>query len=212
MKIISQLLFSFLLITAFSCSESKTEKTTVPVNKKEDSASQVNTEAPYNPYMSVDVSPMDMCYFPVDYPKLKMAKAVTGQPLARVIYSRPHLGGRSLFNGVLKYGEPWRLGANEATELELFKSATIAGQKIPAGRYVLYCIPEKDKWTIALNSNIDSWGLHPDASGDIARFEIPSSTNGNRLEYFTMLFEKKGEQADLLMSWDNVEARLSFQF
>jgi len=212
MKIVSPLLFCFLLITAFSCSESKTENPTDPVNTKEKPASKVITEIPYNPYMSVDVSPMDMCYFPVDYPKLKMAKTITGQPLARVIYSRPHLGGRSLFNEVLKYGEPWRLGANEATELELFKSVTIADKKIPAGRYVLYCIPQKDKWTIILNSNIDSWGLHPDASSDIARFDVPSVTTNNHLEYFTLLFEKNGEKTELLMAWDNVEARLPFQF
>ena len=162
--------------------------------------------------MAVDVSPMDMAYFPVDYPKLKMTKVIAEPPLARVIYSRPHLQGRSLFNGVLKYGEPWRLGANEATELQLFKPATVDGKKIPAGRYVLYCIPEKEKWTIVLNSSIDSWGLHPDASADIARFDIPSSTNETRLEYFTMMFEKIGEQVKLLMAWDNVEARLSFQF
>jgi hypothetical protein len=213
MKIAFRLLLFFLLLTALSCSENKNEKPITAADQpKNDSTQQVNNEIPYNPYTAVDVSPMDMTYFPVDYPKLKMAKILTGQPLARVIYSRPHLQGRSLFNGVLKYGEPWRLGANEATELELFKAATIAGKKIPAGRYVLYCIPQKDKWTIVLNSSIDSWGLHPDESGDIARFDIPASTNGYRLEYFTMLFEKKGEQADLLMAWDNIEARLSFQF
>jgi len=212
MKIVSRLLPFFLLLTVASCSENNNEKKVADDQPKKDSIPQATTEVPYNPYTAVDVSPMDMTYFPVDYPKLKMAKVLTGQPLARIIYSRPHLQGRQLFNGVLKYGEPWRLGANEATELELFKSATIAGKKIPAGRYVLYCIPQKDKWTIVLNSSIDSWGLHPDASGDIARFDVPSTTNGNRLEYFTMLFEKKGEQAELLMAWDNVETRLPFQF
>ena len=155
---------------------------------------------------------MDMTYFPVDYPKLKMTKVVPGPPLARVVYSRPHLQGRSLFGEVLKYGEPWRLGANEATELQLFKNATIEGKQIPAGRYVLYCIPQKDKWTIVLNSNIDTWGLHPDSTKDIARFEIASHPTNEHIEYFTMLFEKKGDGAELLMAWDGTDARLRFKF
>lgn len=212
MKLVSSLFLFFILLTAVSCSPKKNEKTTIPDQPKKDSISQVNTETPYNPFMAVDVSPMDMTYFPVDYTKLKMANPSVGKPLARVIYSRPHLQGRQLFSEVLKYGEPWRLGANEATELELFKDASIGGKNIPAGRYILYCIPQENKWTIVLNSNIDSWGLHPNASSDIARFDIPSTTNGNRLEYFTMLFEQKGEKAELLMAWDNVEARIPFQF
>jgi hypothetical protein len=165
-----------------------------------------------NPYAPVDVSPMDMSYFPVDYPKLKMAKQTSSLPLARVIYSRPHLQGRHIFKEVLKYGESWRLGANESTELDIYNETRIAGKAVHPGRYVLYCIPQPDKWTIILNSNIDSWGLEPDPSKDIASFSVPVSTVSNSLEYFTMVFEKTNSGADLLMAWDNVEARLPISF
>lgn len=169
-------------------------------------------EAPVNPYAQVDLSPMDMSYFPTDYPKLKMSNPDIAPPLARVVYSRPHLQGRKLFTSVLKYGEPWRLGANEATELQLFKEANIMGEKVKPGRYILYCIPEPDKWTIILNSNIDSWGLIPDSTKDIAHFTIPSQTNNSRLEFFSMVFEKTTTGAELLMAWDNVEAKLPISF
>lgn len=165
-----------------------------------------------NPYVIVDVSPMDMSYFPADYPILKMTKAVNAGPLARIIYSRPHLQGRRLFHDLLKYGEPWRLGANESTELDLYTDAFIQDKKIKAGRYILYCIPEAENWTIIINSNIDSWGLHPDSTNDIARFIIPIKQTPNRLEYYTMVFEKTSSGAELLMAWDNLEARLPFRF
>jgi hypothetical protein len=160
----------------------------------------------------VDISPMDMSYFPEDYPKLKMTKQAVQPPLARIIYSRPHLQGRHIFHEVLKYAEPWRMGANESTELDLYSDATIQGKKIPAGRYVLYCIPQEHTWTIILNSNIDSWGLEPDPAKDIARFNIAVKTNPFSLEYFTMVFQKTVAGADLLMAWDNVEGRLPISF
>jgi hypothetical protein len=165
-----------------------------------------------NPYVIVDISPMDMSYYPAGYPKLKMAKAVSALPMARVVYSRPHLQGRQLFHNLLKYGDLWRLGANESTELDIYTDAYIQNKKIKAGRYVLYCIPQPDNWTIIINSNIDSWGLQPDSTKDIARFIIPVKQTANHLEYYTMIFEKTSNGADLLMAWDNLEARLPFRF
>lgn len=165
-----------------------------------------------NPYVLVDVSPMDMTYFPVDYPKLKMAKLAKTPPLARVIYSRPHLQGRHIFHEVLKYGQPWRLGANESTELDLYSDAIIQDKKVKAGRYILYCIPQPDQWTIVLNRSIDSWGLQQDTTQDVVRFPIPVTTVPASLEYYTMLFQKTDAGADLLMAWDNLEARLPFRF
>jgi hypothetical protein len=207
-----RLLSYFFLAFLVSCSNEKKEQPVANDPIKKETPPQAPIKDIYNLYTQVDVSPMDMTYFPIDYPKLKMEKAVVGPLYARVIYSRPHLQGRKLFNEVLKYEEPWRLGANEATELQLFREATIQGQKIPAGRYVLYCIPHKETWTIVLNSNIDVWGLHQDSTKDITRFEVPISPSASHSEYFTMLFEKKGEGADLLMAWDGVEARLNFNF
>jgi hypothetical protein len=160
----------------------------------------------------MDISPMDMSYFPVNYMKTKMASLTMEPPLARVIYSRPHLQGRHIFHEVLKYGQPWRLGANEATELQLFSDATIQGKKVKAGRYILYCIPQENEWTIVLNGYIDSWGLKQEPSKDIARFTIPITKTNTSLEYFTMVFLGKDKQAELLMAWDNVEARLPISF
>ena len=78
----------------------------------------------------LDKSPMDMSYYPVNYPILKIQNKVT-EPLAiRVIYSRPQLNGRKVFGGLQEYGEVWRLGANEATEIEFFKDVTINNKKI----------------------------------------------------------------------------------
>lgn len=215
MKISAYFFLSALLL--FSCNNKQSGTIDENPGVKRDSAAKVKSEnlvatGTTNSYSPIDISQMDMSYYPVDYPKLKMTKTITSSPLARVIYSRPHLQGRKLFHDVLKYGEPWRLGANEATELELYSDAIIQDKKIKAGRYILYCIPQQDKWTIVLNSNINSWGLQPDLSKDIARFIVPVNQTKNSLEFFTMIFQQSNGMAELLMAWDNVEAKLPISF
>lgn len=201
-----------LLITLFSCKE-EAKKEPAPATKlvKEDSVPSTNPVSSVNNYAPVDVSPMDMSYFPVDYPKIKMANPQAPAPFARVIYSRPHLQRRH-FSEILKLDQPWRLGANESTEIQFFKPATIQGKKIAAGRYVLYCIPHTDTWTIVLNSHIDTWGLKQEASKDVQRFEVPVTANQVSLEYFTIVFEKTSTGADLVMAWDDVVTKLPISF
>jgi len=210
MKMIGKLLMilagTFLM---FSCKDN--EKPVVKTPAK-DSIPQTVIDTASNPYVMVDVSPMDMSYYPADYPKLKMAKQVSQPPVVRLIYSRPHLQGREIFHDVLKYGEYWRLGANEATEIEFFRDVTIQGKKIKAGRYILYCILGPATWKIALNSNIDSWGLQQDSTKDVEHFEIPVTHGNPTLEYLTMIFEKTGKGADLIIAWDDVVAKLPIEF
>jgi len=205
-------ILALLVLFALGCKQNKKDE---PASEKVIAPDSVKNQVPevtVNPYASVDISPMDMSYFPVDYPKIKMAHPNISPPVMRVIYSRPHLQRRALFNGILKYDEPWRLGANEASEIDFYKPVSIQGKKISAGRYIIYGIPHIDKWTIILNSNIDSWGLKQDSTKDIGSFEVPVLTNNVSLEYFTMVFEKTESGADLLIAWADVLARLPIKF
>lgn len=165
-----------------------------------------------NTYASVDISPMDMSYFPADYPKHKTANgARLSPPVARIIYSRPHLSKRK-FDSIIKEGEPWRLGANESSEITFYQPVTIQDKKINTGRYIIYAIPHPDNWTIVLNSNTDTWGLKQDSTKDLHRFTIPVSKGNPSIEYFTMVFEKTGTGADLIIAWDDRLARLPLSF
>ncbi|HEX7754900.1 MAG TPA: DUF2911 domain-containing protein [Niabella sp.] len=163
-----------------------------------------------NPYEPVDISPMDMSYFPVHYSLRKLAGKITTPPVMRVIYSRPHLQGRSLFGGVLKYDEPWRLGANEATELDVFHPIFLDNKKIEPGRYTLYAIPHEKSWTFVLNSSLDDWGLKQDSTKDLQRVTVPVTQGNPRAEYFTMVFRRTDQGADLLVAWDEQLAKIPF--
>ena len=156
----------------------------------------------------LDKSPMDMSYYPVDYPKLKMAGNVTEPLAARVIYSRPQKNNRIVFGNLVKYGSVWRLGANEASEIEFFKDVTINDKKVLKGRYIIYCIPQENAWTLVLNNDLYTWGLKIDTTKDAYKFNIPIAKTRFPYELFTMEFEKAGKGMLLNMEWDSVKAIL----
>lgn len=192
----------------FSCSEENEKPNTNTKPLKADT-NQIR-HAAINPYSPVDLSPMDISYFPVDFPVLKMTKGTPEAPVARVAYSRPHRQGRKIFGGLLKYGEPWRLGANEATEIELFQPLRIQGKTVAKGRYILYCIPTDSSWTIIFNTNTYTWGLKQDPKKDAYRFVVPIQKTPSNIENFTMVFMGQGTEGNLMIAWDDVEARLPF--
>jgi hypothetical protein len=194
-----------LLLGLLSCKDEPARPATSRPKILRDSLPRPET----NPYVGVDVSPMDMSYFPVDYPKLKIRPPL---PVARIIYSRPHKQGRKIFGGLQKYGEPWRLGANECTEIELFKPVRIQNTTIAKGRYVLYCIPYENKWTMVFNTNLFSWGLTLDSTKDVHRFDIPAIKKSMSVEYLSIIFQPIAGGGELVMAWDDVEARLPFQY
>ena len=205
--------FLFSMALFFACRQ-KTNKEPVEINNMRIPVS-VNDSIT----LSIDKSPMDMIYFPDDYPKQKMITPDLANPVARVIYSRPQKNGRNIFadssvtqNVIQQYGQEWRLGANEATEIEFFKPVSINGKTLATGRYIMYCIPYSDKWKIIFNENLYSWGLHIDKTKDIAQIELPVIKNNIQIEYFTMLFQKSTYGCNLVMAWGDIKVVLPVTF
>lgn len=173
---------------------------------------QVSAQMASSALPALDKSPMDVSYYPANYPLLKIQNKLT-EPLAlRLIYSRPQLNGRKVFGELQKFGEVWRLGANEATEIEFFKDVKINKTKIKKGRYTLYCIPNPNKWTLIVNKETDIWGaFNYDQSKDVVRMDVPTIKNEST-EALTIIFEKSATGANIQMYWDDVKAVLPIEF
>ncbi len=153
---------------------------------------------------SVDKSPMDMSYYPVNYPILKIQGKVIEPLVMRIIYSRPDRNGRKIFGGLQEYGEVWRLGANEATEIELFKNIKINNRVIKKGRYSLFVIPNADKWTLIINKDTDVWGsFNYNKEHDILRVDVAVKKN-EMVETMGIFFEKVSGGANLNIMWEDV--------
>lgn len=157
----------------------------------------------------MDKSPMDVSYYPVDYPILKIQNRATEPLVARVVYSRPQKSGRTVFGELVEYGKVWRLGANEATEVEFYKDVKIGGKKLKKGRYTIYALVNPDKWTIIFNTDTDVWGAFIyDAKKDVLRTDVPVQKNTVVLESLSMAFEKANGGFNLVAGWDDVMVKL----
>lgn len=172
------------------------------------SANAQNTVLP-----PTDKSPMDMSYYPANYPVLKIQNKVTEPLVARVVYSRPEKAGRTIFGGLVEYGKIWRLGANEATELDLFKNVRIGGKKVAKGRYTLYALVNEDTWTLILNRETDTWGaFNYDPKKDVVRVDVPVQKADIAIESLSMGFEKISGGMNLVIGWDLVKVSLPVLF
>ena len=157
----------------------------------------------------IDKSPLDVSYCPANYPSLKIQNKNTDPLIARVIYSRPGLNNRKIFGELLPFGEVWRIGANEATEIEFFKDVYINKFKIKKGRYTLFVIPFENKWTIIINKELDTWGaFNYDKKKDVIRMDLPLEPLSVPTEALTIYFEKNSNYFNMIMSWENVKTTL----
>ncbi len=161
--------------------------------------------------LPVDKSPLDVSYCPDNFPLAKIQGKETGPLVARIIFSRPHVNGRTIFGDLIDYGKVWRLGANEATEIEFFQPVKINGSKIKKGRYTMYAIPDSLNWNIIINKDTDLWGSFKyDQSMDVVRINVPIEKLDSMAEFFSANFEKTQSGYNLVFMWENVRASMPF--
>lgn len=168
------------------------------------SFSQTVSKAP-----EVDKSPMDVSYYPANYPVLKIQNKATEPVVARVLYSRPQKQGRKVFGELVEYGKVWRFGANEATEIEFYKDVKIAGKKVSKGRYTLYAIVNENSWTVIVNKETDVWGAFKyDSKKDVLRTDITVQKTTEIVESMSMWFDKSENGITLNMAWEQIRVSL----
>lgn len=159
-----------------------------------------NAQAQSFPQM--DASPMD----------LAMARPnKNSPPLARVIYSRPQKKGRDIFGDLVPFGEVWRTGANEATELTIYTPLKFGNTLLKPGTYTLYTIPYEDKWTVIINSDTNVWGAYSyKKEKDVARMVVPCKDAAAPIESLSMIFKTDSKGTTLLIGWDNEYVEIPF--
>lgn len=153
-------------------------------------------------FSKLDASPMDLVIY----------KNQNEEVIARVIYSRPQVRDRVIFGNLVPYGEIWRTGANESTELTLYRDMKVGDAIVEAGTYTIYSIPEENEWTVILNNEVHTWGAYSySEKKDQVRIKVPVRTSPTTIESFSMAFVPKANGADLLMGWDNKYIEIPFK-
>lgn len=153
-------------------------------------------------FSKLDVSPLDVILF----------RGENNEPLARVLYSRPQARDREIFGKLVPYGQVWRTGANEATEITLFQDMTVQGTKIKKGTYTLFTIPDRNEWTIILNNSTNIWGAYDyHVEKDVTRITVPVKKAPTRIEALSMAFKEIPNGAMLQIGWDDRYVEVPFK-
>ncbi len=163
-------------------------------------------------FPKVDKSPTDIAHYPTNAAKRAFAKSDAQkkalEPKIRVIYARPFKKGREVFGSLLEFGKAWRVGANESTEVLFMTDVLVGDTKVKAGRYSVIIIPNKDSWTLKINTDNDGWGNYSyDASKDVASITVPTQKSKKEIEQLSVvLYEKSKNVVHLKIGWDTTVA------
>jgi hypothetical protein len=146
---------------------------------------------------------------PAQAPVSLPAKANVVLPNATISvdYSAPSMRGRTIFGGLVPYGEVWRTGANAATTLRTSGTLQIGDLNVPAGTYTLYSLPTADGWNLIVNKQTKQWGTVYDKGQDLGRVQMSVGTTAVPVETFVIDFEKTiGQTTELHLKWAGVDA------
>ena len=125
-------------------------------------------------------------------------------------YSRPGVKGRKIFGDLVPFGKVWRTGANNATTITFADDVTVGTTKVPAGKYGLLSIPDKESWTMIITKSTDVTNpADYKQENDLARVIVKSVSLKDKVETFTMQFANvKSGSCDLQLMWDNTTVTL----
>ncbi len=128
----------------------------------------------------------------------------------KVTYGRPYKKGRVIFGGLQKYGEVWRCGADEATEITFAKDGTFGGKAIKAGSYTLFVIPNEKSWTIIINGDPHFWGTQYEEhkAKDVLHVDVPVKNLGSVVDQLTIHFAGH----DMIIEWDKTGVSIPVSF
>lgn len=139
--------------------------------------------------------------------------AQIGDTHITILYTAPAVRGRIIWGGLVPYGEVWVTGAHRATSFEIDREFSIGSKKIPAGKYAIFTIPGKDKWTFILNNK---WDQHLaddyDEKDDVIRVVVTPvklSTLQERLNY--SITELSDKEAILALSWETLKVGVALK-
>jgi len=164
-----------------------------------------------------DASPMDIAQYPSRsrfQNSLKPEEKEANQPKIKVVYSRPQMKERTIFGGLIKYGDMWRVGANQTTLISFYEDVTIGGKELRKGTYGLFAKVHEDNWEFIVHKNTQSWGSANHKEEDnLVTVKAMTAATPKTLEALSITYDKKGDnQVDVVIGWENTMARLPVVF
>ncbi len=154
-----------------------------------------------------------------------IAQTHVGDAYLKITYGRPYKRDRDNIFGagedsLVQFGQVWRTGANEATEITVTKDVQVAGQTLPAGTYSVFTTPGANSWKIHFNSDLGLWGTFRfnraeqkweqgyKAEHDVLVVEVKPSTLEEEVDQLTITLDANEDGTDIVLQWINTEVRV----
>lgn len=136
---------------------------------------------------------------------------LAGQP-GKLCYGSPSARGRTVMGELVPFGQPWRMGADEATALHLPFPASVGDLRLEPGSYSLYAVPGPEEWEIVVNRRAERWGV-PINDGvreaDMGSFKVPAQSVDAMVERLTFRWEAMDERSGrLVMEWEHTRIEI----
>ncbi|MDO8795304.1 MAG: DUF2911 domain-containing protein [Vicinamibacterales bacterium] len=138
------------------------------------------------------------------------ATLTIGGKAISIRYSAPSVRGRKVFaaGGPISRDPTypvWRAGANDATALSTDVNLDIGGLAVPKGSYTLYVlVKDPNAWELIVNKETGQWGDTYNASRDLGRVKMTTSTPAAPVETLKYtLTDTGGGKVELRLAWEN---------
>ena len=128
------------------------------------------------------------------------ANGKIGNATVAISYGSPSVREREIWGALVPYGKVWRAGANAATTFSTDKALKIEGKELPAGKYSVFVIPEKDNATVIFNKELEHRGTEKyDEAKDQLRVNVKTAAIA-KTEKLTYVITPKG----FALNWDKI--------
>ena len=147
---------------------------------------------------------------PLLSPPAVASLTLEGQTI-QIKYNSPSRRGRTIYGGLVPYGQVWRTGANPATTLITPIPLHIGNLLVPAGTYTMYTLPEKNHWMLIINKQTKQWGTEYHQEQDLGRVKMDQDKIETPQEVMSISFDHVGkDSATMHIRWEKTDESVKF--
>ncbi len=120
----------------------------------------------------------------------------------KVVYGAPYINERDVFGGLVPFGQVWRTGANEATEITFTKDVVFGGTEVKAGTYSVFSVPGEGEWQIILNKDLGMWGAYTyKEASDLIRVKGAVSALAETMDPMRIQLKNEEGTVQFILTW-----------
>ena len=139
---------------------------------------------------------------------LGMARSFVGDVYVKVTFSQPYKRNRDNIIGegddyMHSYGDVWRFGANEPTEITFSGPVKVGDTQVDAGTYSVFSRPGASSWMLYFNDLRGGGAGDYDEAKNVATVEVPVTrlNEDEEADQFSISLEEQGDGLHMVTMW-----------